>query len=250
MNTENIEDKIISYFENELSETEIKEIDHLRSNNPEINMLFIQYNKMYSDLENIPKHVPSDKMRVRFNQFLNEEIKQKKRGRIKSLYVSISAIAAIFIGGIFIANYLSEDSNVKTEQSPKLASIDLISNHKPTNRIKAIRVNYKEQNGVDDKMVKTLVEVLENDESSNVRLVAVQTLGDFIDRSEVRESLIRHLSYEDDGIVKLEIINVLARIKDQKSKTTLENIAKDESQQKFVKDEAYMQLIRFEPENM
>ena len=49
-----------------------------------------------------------------------------------------------------------------------------------------------------------------------------------------------------DGAVKLAIITGLGKQRNDKIKSTLEEIVNDDSQEKFVIDEAHMQLIRFE----
>ena len=114
-------------------------------------------------------------------------------------------------------------------------------------RIKAIRVNYHSTvSDVIDAMIQVLINVLDEDESSNVRLAAVEALAKYIELDLVRAALIKRLSQEKDGGVKLSIITTLSQRQDQEVKSTLENIVNDDSQEKFVIDEAHMQLIRFE----
>ena len=77
----------------------------------------------------------------------------------------------------------------------------------PTERIKAIRVNYnQEQTDVDGKMIDVLTNVMFTDLSSNVRLAAVETWLNYIDRPDVRTALIKSIATEKDGGVKLAIV--------------------------------------------
>ena len=159
-----------------------------------------------------------------------------------------AGVAAVLICVFGFWNmYENNREAVNTLADVSMQMETLMKQQSSTDRIKAIRVNYTpDANGVDDKMINVLINVLNKDESSNVRLAAVETLANYMNHSQVREALIKRLLEEKDGGVKLSIITSLGQQQDENLKSTLENIVNDDSQEKFVIDEAHMQLIRFE----
>jgi len=91
-----------------------------------------------------------------------------------------------------------------------------------------------------------LLKVLQVDQSSNVRLAAVETLSNYTDNENVRSGLISIITSETDAFVKIAILNALGRHNNEEVKRTLESITNDESQQKFIIDEAHLQLIKLD----
>ena len=82
----------------------------------------------------------------------------------------------------------------------------------PSERIKTIRVNYNAADeNLDQEVIKLLLNVLQNDPSSNVRLAAVESLTSMINNDEVRTILVSHLVVEKDAAVKLAIISSLGQ---------------------------------------
>jgi len=258
MNIDQYENRMILALEDDLSESEynllLKEIE----SNEELTSIWNNFKDLYEDMDSVPQEIPSENVKDRFYDWLEDEsdnktkvvdIAQKgvKKGPIIMWRKWASAAAVLVCVFGFWSMYENNKTVENTLADVSIQMETLMEQKSSTDRIKAIRVNYNPNaGGVDDKMIKVLIDVLNNDVSSNVRLAAVETLANYMNQSTVREALIKRLMEEEDGGVKLSIITSLGQQQDENLKSTLENIVNDDSQEKFVIDEAHMQLIRFE----
>jgi hypothetical protein len=208
------------------------------------------YQELYSDIDLFPIDQPSLKVKHNFSKWLEDESESLDDQTSEVKFVKLltwkrwASVAAIFICVFGFWQVYNQNQQLGSS----LANLEsMMKVQSPTERIKAIRVNYnQEQTDVDDKMIDVLINVLFADLSSNVRLAAVETLSDYIDRPDVRTALIKSIATEKDGGVKLAIVLSLGQIQNEEIKSTLENIVNDDSQEKYVIDGAHMQLIRLD----
>lgn len=248
MNIEKVEKQIIAYLEGELTVSQEQEILELVKSNADVRRLWDSYKEMYQMMESAPSEVPSDNLQMRFTNFLAAQEEAEPRKTISMIpWKRLTAVAASL--ALFFMFWSMNKQNRQMEET--LVNVNnqlhqMMQEQSPTERIKTIRVNYSNdpQNN-DQQMIQLLVDVLENDESSNVRLAAAETLGGYARHENVRSALIRALGVERDGSIKHTIVQILGRRIDDKIITTLEQIVNDDSQEKFVIDEAHMQLIRY-----
>lgn len=258
MNIELIEERMIRALEGELSKTDYDQLIGEVEANEDLQLVWKDYQDLYSAMEEVPQDIPSPGVEVRFKEWLDDQqtsetqvvdIAQKgiRKGPIV-LWRRWAGIAAILIGVLGFWQVYEHNNRVESQLASMTEQMKgMMEEQSSTARIKAIRVNYNPSNSkVDDKMIQVLIDVLNTDQSSNVRLAAVETLAQYMDNDLVRESLIKRLGTERDGGVKLSIITSLSQQQDESLKSTLENIVNDDSQEKFVIDEAHMQLIRYE----
>ena len=255
MNIDNIEDKMIQALEGELSHSDYSDLMKNIEKDDDLKEMWKSYQVLFQGIEGVERQVPSDKVKDRFYEFLNDyddtpvvKISHKKADKPLIIWRRWASVAAVLV--CVLGFWSMYKSNVEVED--QLADMSkqmesLMDQQSTSERIKAIRVNYNTDNGdMSQDMIGVLIRVLNTDESSNVRLAAVETLTQFMDQEIVREGLIKRLLQEPDGAVKLAIITGLGKQRNDKIKSTLEEIVNDDSQEKFVIDEAHMQLIRFE----
>lgn len=202
------------------------------------------------ELIEMPLEQPSSDAKARFMDFVAHEEQTTPETKVFKLkqWIPQISIAAMFL--LVFGTILYTQSRQNNQLHDSLIAMNtkmekLLQNESPTERIKAITVGYELGADVNDQMIQTLVDVLHNDESSNVRQTAVETLGYYIDNEDVRSALIKALAKEKDTIVKLSIIQAITMKKDDTSKDLLEAIVKGENQDPFVINEANMQLGRF-----
>ncbi len=259
MNTDQFENRMILAMEGELSESEynllLKEIE---ANEP-LSSMWNDYLELYQGMESMPFEMPSDRVSERFHNWLEPQPSGMK-AKIVNLtqkdlknnlfvvwkkWVGVAAVLICVFGFWQMYEYNQNVEHTLADVSHQMKT--LMKQQSSTARIKAIRVNYAANStSVNDKMIQVLIDVLNKDESSNVRLAAVETLANYMDQDKVREALIKRLAEEGDGGVKLSIITSLGQQQDENLKSTLKNIVNDDSQERFVIDEAHMQLIRYE----
>lgn len=256
MNIEQYEDRMIKALEGDLTSIEydvlMEEIDKEEA----LGSIWRSYKAMYEDIDNIPVENPNLGVKVRFEEWLDNYEEDKvihianksvSRGP-RIVWRKWAGVAAILVCVFGFWRMYEQNQEVESTLANVSHQMEaLLAQQSSTEKIKAIRVNYDPSTAkVDNQMFMVLIDVLNKDQSSNVRLAAVETLAHYMDEEIVRSALIKRLQTESDGGVKLSIITSLGQQKSESIKSTLENIVSDDSQQKFVIDEAHMQLIQYD----
>ncbi len=252
MNTKEWEDLMISKLEGQSSNVENEKLERAIASSHNLREMWLSYQSIFEGFNDAAIDLPSACVKNKFDKFIEEQINMQNdsQNNISNRVVRLwnwrkmAGVAAILI--TVLGFWKMYDQNQDIESS--MAHIEkILNNQSPTERIRGIRVTYNhDKSEIDNSMVEVLINVLNEDPSSNVRLAAVETLLDFIDKEIVRESLIKALSEEKDGTVKLAILSNLGHTNDQKVIEILDKLVKDESQEKFILDEAHMQLIRMD----
>lgn len=88
-------------------------------------------------------------------------------------------------------------------------------------------------------IVDALVNTMNNDPSSNVRLAALEGLGKFYREPYVRKQLISSLKKQKDPLVQIGLIDLLTKMKEAGIVNELDRIVKDGNTMEAVKDHAY-----------
>lgn len=253
-----MEDKellIIRYFEGDLDHDEVESLFQMKDEDLVLGQMFAQYKKIYHDMDGIDITIDKPDSKSRFDDFIEQEISSSNAASEKGRVINITSViryaaAACVLGIVMMMGYHFHQKNKDIEASLKLVHQDMeqmLQDESPSARIKAITVNYMyNDNHVDDAMLEMLIDVLNYDPSSNVRLAAVETLAVYIDRPEVRSALIKALPTEEDAGVKIGIIQTIAVQKDDKAKDVLKSIVESDTHEHFIKDEANMQLSNLE----
>ena len=85
---------------------------------------------------------------------------------------------------------------------------------------------------------------MNEDPNSNVRLAAMEALGKFSNEVRVRNALIQSLSTQKDPVVQIALIQLLVKMKEKSVVGQLEQMTKDATTMKAVKDEAYSGILK------
>lgn len=91
----------------------------------------------------------------------------------------------------------------------------------------------------DKEIVNALVNTMNTDPNTNVRLAALDALSRFYREPYVKQQLTSSLSKQKDPMVQIELIQLLTKMKQKTILNELEKITKDENTLKAVKDQAY-----------
>jgi HEAT repeat protein len=79
----------------------------------------------------------------------------------------------------------------------------------------------------DPELLKTLLDMLDNDPSVNVRLSAVDALYLFADRMEVRSAMSASLSRQTSPLVQISLIDSLVTLKEKQAAAALKKLLQD-----------------------
>lgn len=219
MNCKNIENKIIDYIDNELSVEENTSIKNHIATCTSCKKVYDETKELLLVFSNEPVMQPTGNLSSSFYKMLEEEkqsqpkvihLNQKKKKSYKSL-MQIAASVAILMTGYLLGGY-----NQNTSSENQHMILAMANESSPSERIKA--VNYTEElTTPDSSILKALIERMQKDSNSNVRLTAVEALSKFTDSELVKVSFIETLSIETDPTIQIEIIQILVDIQEKRA---------------------------------
>lgn len=137
-------------------------------------------------------------------------------------------------------NQLAENVNRSDRASSyKKVLFDKLNDEaSPAVRIKALSQTNKLRSMSND-VVDALVETMNHDANTNVRLAALDGLAKFYKEAYVRKQLIKSLKKQNDPMVQIELIGLLTRMKESAILTELEGMVADENNIPAVRETAY-----------
>jgi len=109
-------------------------------------------------------------------------------------------------------------------------------------RLSAI-LDIEKTNTISKKTLATLAKTLNHDSNSNVRLAALDVMGQYVNNKHVSSLLVSSFTTQKDPLVQLGMIGLLGKIDDVKVEDRLFALADDPSTFEAVKDEAYLALL-------
>ncbi len=257
MKCEEVELKMIDYLDKNLEEGIRKEIEkHLETCERCLDELkdIQQVMKIISKEEMVK---PDDTLNINFYHMLHNEIKKSEEHKSASFRKTpapwynfsqyrIAVGIALLICGTFIGilihgginnSYTSNElKQLHSEVSDlkKTAIFTMLNGESSSDRIQA--VSYAENlNNPDQNVIDVLVKTLNHDKNVNVRLAAAYALSKFADQHAVCDSLVRSLSLQNDPILQVTLINILAERKEKSALKPIQEIIANKSTLKEVR---------------
>jgi hypothetical protein len=197
---------------------------------------------------------PGDGLKIKFDDFLKSEISKANTTRVRTFqpvwYRVAAAVALLVVGGgagFFVSRYMEKEEQLlamqkEMELTRQLVISQINNQQSPSQRILGVRASY-ESGKPDDEIVKVLIETMNDDPNTNVRLAALEALSKFQDEPVVRKALIQSLSVQQDPVVQIGLIQLLVKMKEKGVVNELKRIVDDVYTIKAVKDEAYTGLL-------
>jgi hypothetical protein len=105
-------------------------------------------------------------------------------------------------------------------------SLSLLNQPSASARLQGLSMTSQLQDP-DPELVKTLLDILDNDPSVNVRLSAVDALYLFADRKEVRAALAASLSAQTSPLVQIALIDLMVSLKEKNAAAALKKLLND-----------------------
>jgi len=127
------------------------------------------------------------------------------------------------------------------KEMKEVLMFSLINDESASQRIKA--VSYAEEmSNPDQKVIDALVSTLNHDKNVNVRLAALYSLGSWADSRMVRDSLVASLPKQNEPLIQVMLINLLAEKKDSRIVGPIQEILSNKKTLPVVKDAAEKSL--------
>ncbi|MFT4203006.1 MAG: hypothetical protein QM610_03750 [Chitinophagaceae bacterium] len=143
--------------------------------------------------------------------------------------------------------------NANTDSGPELLASNTVvsqdwrkelqNTNSSAARLAAVLASGK-QNGLSVDDMQTLAYTMNNDESSNVRLAALDVLSKQRDQPEVKQMILQSVVQQDDPIVQMELLSMLSPDDAATVKKQLLDITENPTNIEAVRDQAYAALLR------
>ncbi len=247
--------QLIDFIDKNLSAEEHRKVEQAIAESSALKAEYLELKHMVTLMENAPQCTPSSKLKSNFDSLLAQEeeaIQSAKKGKSilfnpQFLMKYAAAAALLLVAGYFVGQNIGNKNTIETiaeeGQFTEAQMIAMLDEPSTSQRIKAVNIGYNMEDA-DDKIIDALIETMHTDESGNVRLAAANALKKFSSNDKVVDALIYTLEKSNDPMVTIEVINILASIKEKKALEPLEKIAKSNSHLNFVKDEAEVGIFK------
>lgn len=245
--------KILGYLQNELSETDRKEVEYLLETSGEFAAHFNETKQVWEAMDMIKVPETSPVLKTNFQAMLKTfELEQKHHDKniwrkaaglfvYKPKYNLAYAVLLISIG--FFGAYLffiPHNNAIKnlTQQVndiKQVAMLSMLENNTASERMKAVSYTQGLKD-VNDKIIIALFTTLNNDENENVRLATLDALVRFADNPKVREGLVASLLRQDSELMQVALANVMLQLQEKKSVHSLKKLLENKNINTLVKE--------------
>jgi hypothetical protein len=255
MEKEKLESLIIDYIDNKLNDVDRHAIEQELVKNPDAYKLYEELKEVIYVMDKAARLEPSAKLKTGFDALLQNEIKSAGQAKTvffqPAFYRVAAAVALLILGGgigFWISKHNDQQERIavieKQLEANKQMMISMIENtQSASQRIQGVNVAMKIEKA-DDEIVKALVNAMNEDPNSNVRLAALEALSKFSDDPAVRKILIQSLATQKDPIVQIALIQLMVELKEKGIMNDLQRIVDDTETMKAVKDEAYSGILK------
>ena len=250
------ESRFIDYIDGKGSEVDRAEVERELAQSEEAYKLYEQLREVIQAIDKASVLEPSGKIKTEFEEALAKEIAAQSKPT-KTIFFSpvVYRIAAGFVlvmVGLGIGFWINKnqerdqelaDLKKQVEDNRRIMLAMLDNQQSASQRIVGVSVAY-ELDKADDEIVKVLVKTMNEDTNTNVRLAAMEALSKFGHETQVRIALIQSLTEQKDPVVQIALIQLLVKMKEKGVVKQLEEMTKDPSTMKAVKDEAYTGILK------
>ncbi len=255
MEKETLESRIIDYIDGKGTEQERALVESELAHNKTSYALYEKLREVIVCMDKVKPLEPSGNLKIEFETMLQGEIAAQKKTKtvfFSPLFYRAAAAVLLVMAGVAIGNWINNNKQQEKELAELKQQVDenrrvmmamLENQQSASQRMTGLSVAYQ-MDKPDDEIVSVLVKTMNEDPNSNVRLAAMDALGKFSKESAVRNALIKSLSTQKDPIVQIALIQLLVKMKETGVVNQLEQMTKDASTMKAVKDEAYSGILK------
>jgi hypothetical protein len=256
MEKERLESLLIDYIDSKLATSDKVIVEKELATSEDARQLYAQLKEVMEAMDRSAKLHPSSSLQRSFDKMLKQEMtsieKETKAVFFSPTFYRVAAAVLLLIvggaSGYLISKYQRQQQEIaeikRQLQETKDRVIAMIGDDlSASQRIQGMNVAMKIEKA-DVQVVNALVNAMNEDTNSNVRLAAVDALSKFYKDPTVRRELIAALSKQKDPIVQIALIQLLVKMNEKNVVDDLNKIVDDEQTIKPVKDEAYSAIMK------
>ncbi len=258
---------LIDYLDGNLDSAKTSWIEDKIENDKSVALEYEEMKELMGLMDRRSEKIPDNSLESGFFSMLDDEIialedtlmalgDQIDKGEAKVVGLKIThfwqvAAAVLLVGFGTLIGMSIMDNNSKLEQisaelkENKKMVIDALENTggSPLNRIKGVNASL-EIAEPDAEIIDALIDRMQNDDNTNVRLAAIEALINFMDEPKVNEAFIAGLVDQKVPIVQITLINILVKMKEKKALKNMQKIIEDKESMNTVKDEAQLAVYK------
>ena len=216
--------------------------------------------KIWNSLGEFPDAIPGEGVSTKFHDMLSAyqgSIEGKSavppktfisnwiaHMRAKKIAFQIAVAVVILVIGMTIGYQLrtneknaGELTQLKEDvhEMRRSLAISLLHEQSASERLRGVSWSSRIEDP-DPGIINALIEALKHDPNINVRLAALDALSRALDRSSVKEELIKELPRQASPLVQISLIDLMVQTHEKKAVDVLERMAEDERLNVTVKD--------------
>lgn len=254
-----MEDLIIDYAQGNLT-GELKEhVEKVIAKNDKWKEELDRLNGILEIMDNSPELQPDQSLRADFDLMLSGEIENQKVRQIPLITGSAgswafkiaASIALVLVGaviGIMITKNQQNERELlalksEVELTKQLVISSLQNQSSASSRLQGVNTSMTLSNS-DDEIITALINTLNHDDNTNVRLAALDALARFSDIMQVKKALVEALETQDDPVVTISLINLMVRLKENDAVEPLRRLLEKGETDEAVKSEAHIGILK------
>lgn len=243
----------MDYMSGNLSETEAKEFELFLDGHGEYREKYDELLKAWELLQTLQAPEPSESMDETFFTMLSSEM-EKEQGKAPKQSV-VSMLSGIFRSqwaiGIFLlviglgAGYFLRPevkttptqiiaANSETEEVRQKLVLTLLDQPSANQRLQGVSEANKFENA-DEIVIKALLKTLNSDPNVNVRLAAIESLTNYVDKPEVRQGLVQSIPNQESPILQITLANLMVALQEKASIAPFKQLLKEKQLDTTVK---------------
>jgi len=151
---------------------------------------------------------------------------------VMRMAASFLVVLAVFASGFFLGNGQKDGSGQiqrlsrEKDSLQQQFSLSLLTQPSASARLQGLSLTSRLQDP-DPALLKTLLAMLDEDPSVNVRLSAVDALYLFADREEVRAAITASLARQTSPLVQIALIDLMVALKEKRAAAALKKLVDD-----------------------
>ncbi len=258
MNCKEIKDLITDYqYDNMDKARKALVEEHLNSCSgcTQIHQEFIH---IIDTINQVKEELPDKDLELAFNDMLAKEkevlkisksIVLKPKNKMFKSMLKVAAALFLMVSSYLFGNYKSNTSQIneiatlKQEKTEMLtiATLSLMENESASKRIQAVKYSQELENP-DNEILNALINEMLYDKLVNVRLASARALERFSEYNIVKDAYIEALKIEENTSMQIELIEILAHIKEKRAIPKMKELLNDENTPLFIKDKLKSKL--------
>jgi len=252
---------LLNYLDGKLSEDEENRLRELVTQGVVQQDELQQLREFYQRTGEYPTPEPTERLRSHFYESLGQEqvkLEGKKKRNSWFPYVQfdikLSQLAyglIIFLLGISIG-MLSDtgheyerqlaDMKVELQVMQENLVVNLLEQPSATQRLKAVSIS-TDMRQTNDKVVTSLLRVLNEDSHVNVRLAALDALLYYADLPQVRAGLIRSIAQQEAPMVQIALATAMVELEERRSLEELKKLLEKKDINEMVEQEVRKSIL-------